>query len=448
MPQTSFLADSARTLSDAGTCVKCQLIRQAIALWMNGWSDRSLHLAEESAAMTAGDSSCECDLHAVMWLAFVLTTRGESDRVRKLLHHAESGDSSLFGPVMVPAGLSLARSHLAFMAGDLDAAAALSEQVLAQAEGSREIRIASHLILALIALRRAEVNAASSHMQMISDDAFMGRLTVLAGPCAWVNVRMREAQWGAEGVAPVIEELVDFGPVSRKIFLSQSAAAPWIVRLALKFDQKATAHKAVKLAQKLAERNPQHHVLAASALHAQSLFERNLVGLRLAAKMHVHPWARASTTEDIGKFLAHERSQQDQAIGIFEQSADAYIKVGAPRDALRIKKRLWDLGVRHHQSRWRATPPAAIGNLTETEAKVAQLVAQGMTNTQTAKNLFISPHTVAYHLKKIFWKLQISSRVELARDWTTIEGPQGGLRTADGGTAGNGRGSRAVERGL
>lgn len=435
MPTRSFLADSARIFPNAGTCAKCQLIRQAIALWLDGWSDRSLYLAEESAAKTAPDSSCDCDLRTRMWLAFVLTRRGEFKRVTKLLYHPENPNSSLFGPVISPAGLSLARSHLAFMAGDLDAAAALSDQVLAQAEGNSEIRIASHLILALIALRRAEVNAASSHMQMITDDAFMGRLTLLAGQCAWVNVRIREAQRGAEGVAPVIEELVDFGPVSRSVLLSQSAAAPWIVRLALKFDQKPTAHKAVKLARKLAEMNPQHHALAASALHAQSLFERNLVDLRLAAKTQVHPWARASTIEDIGKFLARERSQQDQAIRIFEQSADAYIKAGAPLDALRIKKRLWGLGVRHHQSRWRATPPSAIANLTETEAKVAQLVAQGMTNSQTAKHLFISPHTVAYHLKKIFCKLQISSRVELARDWTNIGGFQGGLRTGDGGTA-------------
>ncbi|MGW6739236.1 helix-turn-helix transcriptional regulator [Streptomyces sp. NPDC055025] len=372
----------------------------------------------------------------------MLTRRGEFDRVTKLLYHPENPNSSLFDPVISPVGLSLARSHLAFMTGDLDAAADLSDQVLAQVEGTQvegncEIRIASHLILALTALRRAEVNAASSHMQMIVDDAFMGRLTMLAGQCAWVNVRIREAQRGAEGVAPVLEELVDFGPVSRNLLLSQSAAAPWIVRLALKFDQKSTAHKAVKLARKLAEMNPQHHVLAASALHTQSLFERNLVDLRLAAKTQVHPWARASAVEDIGKFLACERSQRDQAIRIFEQSADAYIEAGAPRDVLRIKKRLWDLGVRHHQSRWRATPPTAIANLTETEAKVSQLVAQGMTNTQTAKYLFISPHTVAYHLKKIFYKLQISSRVELARVWTNIEGFQGGLRTVDGRTVGS-----------
>jgi DNA-binding CsgD family transcriptional regulator len=208
--------------------------------------------------------------------------------------------------------------------------------------------------------------------------------------------------------------------VSRSIFLSQSAAASWLVRLALKTDQRPMAQQAVKIAQKLAEMNPHHRALSASALHAQGLLEQNLADLRHAAETQLHPWTRASAMEDIGKCLARERSQQDQAVRILERSADTYMAAGSPRDSLRIKKRLWDLGVRHHQSRWRVTPQKSILNLTETEIKVAQLVAQGMTNNQTAKHLFLSPHTVAYHLKKIFPKLGVSSRVELARAWTNI----------------------------
>ncbi|MCE6994877.1 helix-turn-helix transcriptional regulator [Saccharothrix sp. S26] len=53
--------------------------------------------------------------------------------------------------------------------------------------------------------------------------------------------------------------------------------------------------------------------------------------------------------------------------------------------------------------------------LSRAERDIARLVGAGLTNRQVAKQLFLSPHTVNYHLRGIFRKLGISSRVELAR---------------------------------
>jgi DNA-binding CsgD family transcriptional regulator len=53
--------------------------------------------------------------------------------------------------------------------------------------------------------------------------------------------------------------------------------------------------------------------------------------------------------------------------------------------------------------------------LTDTERAVAELVAAGYTNREAATRLFISPHTVDYHLRHIFRKLDIDSRTQLAR---------------------------------
>jgi transcriptional regulator of acetoin/glycerol metabolism/DNA-binding CsgD family transcriptional regulator len=60
---------------------------------------------------------------------------------------------------------------------------------------------------------------------------------------------------------------------------------------------------------------------------------------------------------------------------------------------------------------------AAFGwsSLRESELGIARLVAEGLTNREVAARLYVSAHTVDYHLRQIYRKLGISSRVELTR---------------------------------
>jgi DNA-binding NarL/FixJ family response regulator len=52
--------------------------------------------------------------------------------------------------------------------------------------------------------------------------------------------------------------------------------------------------------------------------------------------------------------------------------------------------------------------------LTETEQKVAALLAEGLSNPDIAARMFTSRRTVQYHVSNILAKLGLSSRVELA----------------------------------
>jgi DNA-binding NarL/FixJ family response regulator len=108
--------------------------------------------------------------------------------------------------------------------------------------------------------------------------------------------------------------------------------------------------------------------------------------------------------------------ERDRAATELQRAARAFEEAGALRYRDEAERELRKLGHRIHR---RTRPGSAVGtpleSLTERELQLAGLVADRKTNPEIAAELFLSQKTVETHLRNIFRKVGVSSRVELAR---------------------------------
>jgi DNA-binding CsgD family transcriptional regulator len=86
------------------------------------------------------------------------------------------------------------------------------------------------------------------------------------------------------------------------------------------------------------------------------------------------------------------------------------MEIGAAAFAMRAESELMATG-EHSRQRIDQTR----NELTPQELQVAQLAAEGNSNGEIAGQLYISPHTVSYHLRKVYAKLEVRSRSQLAK---------------------------------
>jgi DNA-binding CsgD family transcriptional regulator len=189
-----------------------------------------------------------------------------------------------------------------------------------------------------------------------------------------------------------------------------------LARIALAAGDDELAEVATAQAERRAQLNPGVATIVATAAHVRGLLTSSIAQFERAVELFAtgpRPIVRGYALEDLGVARARAGAA-DAAIEAFDAALVLYAEAGAGWDAGRVRGRLRDHGVRRRlvpreraETGWEA--------MTDSELAVARFVAQGLTNREVAEQLFVSPHTVSSHLRSIFAKLEINSRLALVR---------------------------------
>jgi DNA-binding CsgD family transcriptional regulator len=312
------------------------------------------------------------------------------------------------------------RGRQLFQLGRLDDAAPVLEGQLGPEE---EDRLAGLLDAAgIVALGRVALHR--------GDDAQVHRMAALArtmvgeGPPGY----RRHASWllalremAAGDPATAHQWLCALGREERKsilpLFPADVTDEAQLVRIAVAADDEELAAATVDAAERRAKANPTLAAILGTAAHARGLLDGGVEHFERAVEQFERTsrlLALSSALEDLGarRIAAGE---EKQGIEDLEHALRINMEAGAAWDARRVRARLRARGIRRRVAGSSGRPDTGWAAMTDSELAVARLVAQGLTNRDVAERLFVSPHTVNSHLRQIFAKLQINSRVALTR---------------------------------
>jgi DNA-binding CsgD family transcriptional regulator/tetratricopeptide (TPR) repeat protein len=405
----------------------------ADTLWRQGMLTEALREAAEAARKAPPAMFCAPPCHPGLTHATLLTRAGRREEARAALAALAEGGAGALSPAVRLLGASVDLAHGRTREAVQEATASLER---ARGLGVPLYTPLGWYVLGTAALRGGDVGAAERHAQHCRDALAAHDAPSFRARCAWLTAQVAKAQGRPEATADALREVLEAPAAALALLAELPAAGAWIAR---EVPDAGTARppggsSAAALRTALCRVTPEAGELPqvdAAAAHARGVLKQDPDRLRHAAAGYTDPWATASAEEDLAVLLS--AGDQQAAVGYLERAAGHYAEAGGDRDTARVRQRLREAGVRRRHWVHTKRPATGWGSLTRAERAVARLVAQGLTNRQAAEQMFLSPHTVSFHLRQVFRKLGIRSRVDLAR-LSAGETPQSGAAvSADAG---------------
>jgi len=155
-----------------------------------------------------------------------------------------------------------------------------------------------------------------------------------------------------------------------------------------------------------------------NALYCRGLLGHDGSGLLVAAERYDHagrPLLRAKALEAAaGCFV--DADDRGQARAAFTEAVEVYASLGAAADVARLQATFRAHGIRRGPHAKHRRAQSGWDSLTATEIKIAAFVQEGLSNPEIAARLLLSRRTVATHVSHILKKLDVNSRIDIARE--------------------------------
>ncbi|MFJ9125021.1 LuxR C-terminal-related transcriptional regulator [Streptomyces sp. NPDC102340] len=286
----------------------------------------------------------------------------------------------------------------------------------ALAAGQRNVLAHQHAVLALVASLDRDVDTVARHAAAAQHVADRHGLVQAATLAQWALARADLARGDAARAAARLGPLIGPGP-RRGHFGIRMLAVPCLVEAAVLAGEPGGAQAAVGEFTVWVERG--HDPLAPAQLArcqallaasdpatAESRFEESLARHERTGG----DFERARTLALYGKWLRRTR-RPARARALLRDALVAFERCGATVWAVQVAAELRATGESPDDSE----PPGRLAELTPQQLRIARRVAKGDTNREVARRLSVSPRTVDHHLRNVFDRLGVRSRVELAR---------------------------------
>jgi ATP/maltotriose-dependent transcriptional regulator MalT len=319
-------------------------------------------------------------------LGSVLTALGRPVEAIELLEGATEG-ARVAGNDDALAWALFHRANAALFGGDLDAARACAQESLELA-------------------RDRDENVASCYAGLVLGCALLDG----GDPAGATEVMVRHG--GGEGLPLAAGN-------SRGYYLARLCEAWLAQRRRAEAERAAAGAEAVAqgtgLPSASAAARRAQAALALDAGDAQAAAEHALRAT-VAAADSGRPIEAAAMRTVAGRALA-QAGEPERAAAELARAAAELDACGALRYRDAAERELRRLGHRrlHRRTRPGKADGSGVESLTERELQIARLVVDRKTNAQIAAELFLSPKTVESHIRNLFHKLDVSSRVEVAR---------------------------------